>query len=83
MSVSRVPRIIARDGGSEHEAAMHARRMDSQRQAYVQRYYHHSWADPLLFDAQFNTGRVTIAEAVSSIAAIIAARTLAEPVRAG
>jgi hypothetical protein len=76
---SRVPRISARDGGTEHEAAVHARRTDSQRQAYVQRYYHNNWSDPLVFDAQFNTGRVTMDEAVSAVALIIATRATAQP----
>lgn len=80
--VSRVPRIVARDGGTAEEAAAQARRMDGQRQAYVQRYYHDNWADPLLFDAQFNTGRVTMEEAVSAAASIIAARTTAAPLPA-
>jgi cytidylate kinase len=71
---SRLPRIIARDGGTEEEAAAQARRLDGKRQAYVQRYYHHNWADPVLFDVQFNTARVTIAEAVSVAAALIKSR---------
>lgn len=76
---SRVPRIIARDGGTEPEAAAHARRMDGQRQAYVQRYYHHNWADHLLFDAQFNTGRMTMEAVVSTVALMIKTRAKAEP----
>lgn len=72
---SRIPRIMARDGGSPQEAATNARRIDAQRQAYVQRYYHHAWTDPVLFDAQFNTARVTIEEAVTLIAALIESRT--------
>lgn len=68
---SRVSRIRQRVGGLEREAADEAHRIDSQRQAYVQRYYHHYWADPLLFDAQFNTGRVSIDEAVSLVASLI------------
>ncbi len=75
---SRIPRIIARDGGTERDAAVRAQRMDGQRQAYVQRYYHHFWADPLLFDAQFNTGRVSIDEAVSVIASLVSARSAAQ-----
>lgn len=71
---SRVPRIIARDGGTEQEAAANARRIDAKRQAYVQRYYHHAWTDPTLFDVQFNTSRVTIAEAASLVMALIESR---------
>ena len=71
---SRIPRIIARDGGTEHDAAARAQRIDAQRQAYVQRYYHHFWADPLLFDVQLNTGRVSIEGAVSLVAALVSER---------
>lgn len=71
---SRVSRIMRRDGGSEREAAAEAHRIDSQREAYVQRYYHHYWADPLLFDAQFNTGRISIDDAVSQVVSLVGAR---------
>jgi cytidylate kinase len=71
---SRIPRIVARDGVSEHDAVAHAHRIDAQRQAYVQRYYHHFWGDPLLFDAQFNTERVSIEEVVSLVASLVSAR---------
>jgi CMP/dCMP kinase len=73
---SRAARIMARDGGTEHDAIARARRMDLRRRAYVQRYYHHDWADPLLFDVAFNTARVTVAEAVATAASIIEAREL-------
>ena len=71
---SRAQRIVARDGGTEADAAASARRIDAQRQSYVQRYYHHMWTDPAIFDAQFNTGRVTIDEAVRLVAALIESR---------
>ena len=81
---SRIPRIVARDGGTEHDAAVRARRMDAQRQAYVQRYYHHFWADPMLFDVQFNTGRVAISEAVAVVAGLVDGRGAgSESARAG
>jgi cytidylate kinase len=72
---SRASRIVARDGGTVKEAAANARRIDGERGAYVQRYFHHAWTDPLLFDAQFNTGRVTIDEAVSFVVTLIESRT--------
>jgi CMP/dCMP kinase len=71
---SRAPRIMARDGGTLQEAVVRARHLDAQRRAYVQRYYHQDWADPALFDVQFNTSRVTVAEAVATVASIIEAR---------
>jgi cytidylate kinase len=79
---SRVERLLARDGGTPEEVAANARRINSQRQAYVQRYYHQYWGDPLLFDIQFNTARVTIEDAVTCVASIVAARGHASPVHA-
>jgi len=78
---SRVPRIMARDGGNEHDAAVSAHRNDGQRQAYVQRYYHHFWADPLLFDMQFNTGRVSIEEIAALTASVVLGRAAADEMR--
>jgi cytidylate kinase-like protein len=80
---SRLPRIRARDGGTDRDAADRARHMDAQRQGYVQRYYHHNWSDPHLFDAQFNTGRTTIAEAVSAVASLVEARGAAHVAHTG
>ncbi len=79
---SCVERLVARDGGTPEEAAANARRINGQRQAYVQRYYHQYWADPLLFDIQFNTARVTIEQAVTCVRSIIVARGQASPVHA-
>ena len=76
---SRIERILARDGGTAEQAAADARRINSQRQAYVQRYYHQYWGDPLLFDIQFNTARVTIEDAVTCVASIVTARGHASP----
>ncbi|MEO7041978.1 MAG: cytidylate kinase-like family protein [Gemmatimonadaceae bacterium] len=84
---SRAKRIVARDGGSEAEAVSNAHRIDAQRQAYVQRYYHHLWTDSTLFDAQFNTARVSIDEAVRLVADLIELRggakvsTLTDPAK--
>ena len=75
---ARLDRIVAREGGSREQAAAFARKMDNQRQAYVERYYHHDWADPLLFDAQFNTARVCVAEAVTCVASLLVARRSGE-----
>lgn len=76
---SRVARIVARTQVTEQEAAANARRIDSERRAYVQRYFHHAWTDTLLFDAQFNTGRVTVDEAVNVVAALIESRAVTVP----
>jgi cytidylate kinase-like protein len=79
---SCVKRVVERDGGTAGEAAANARRINGQRQAYVQRYYHRYWADPTLFQIQFNTARVTIAQAVECVASIIAARVHGSSVHA-
>lgn len=71
---SRVERLVARDGVTADEAAASIRRMDAKRHAYVQRYYHRDWADPLLFEIQFNTGRLSIEQAVACVASIVAIR---------
>jgi cytidylate kinase len=77
-----VARLVAREGVTPDQAAENARRINGQRQAYVQRYYHHYWADPLLFDVQFNTAHVTIEDAVSCVASLILARRQLDPVHA-
>jgi hypothetical protein len=74
---------MARDHVSHDEAADRARRMDHKRQAYVQRYYRHFWADPMLFDAQFNTARMSMDEAVTTVAWIITTRAAARSAHAG
>jgi len=79
---SCVARLVARERVTPAQAAENARRINGQRQAYVQRYYHHYWADPLLFDVQFNTAHVTIEDAVASVASLIAARRQLDPVHA-
>jgi cytidylate kinase len=79
---SRLARLMARDGTSREAAASDERRINGQRQAYVQRYYHQNWADPLLFDIQFNTARVTIEDAVSFVASMIAERAGMQPAHA-
>jgi cytidylate kinase len=71
---SRAARIVGRTGCSENEAVASANRVDSQRGAYVLRYFHHQWTDPHLFDAQFNTGRITIDEAVAATISLIESR---------
>lgn len=79
---SRIARLMARDGIVREEAASNERRINGQRQAYVQRYYHQYWADPLLFDIQFNTARVSVDDAVSFVASMIAERAGVHPTHA-
>lgn len=77
---SRIARLMARDRATREQAVSNERRINGQRQSYVQRYYHQHWADPLLFDIQFNTARVTIDDAVSFVAAMITDRSGTRPV---
>lgn len=69
---SRIRRICSREPGEAASAAVHMRRIDSDRYAYVRRYYHSDWRDPLLYDLEINTGKVSTAAAVSAIVALVA-----------
>ncbi len=66
---SRVKRICSREPCEGATAAAQVRRMDTDRSAYVRRYYHSEWRDPLLYDLAINTGRVPIQAAASMIVA--------------
>lgn len=70
---SRVHRLRARYGWSDTTAIEQARKMDEARRGYVQRYYHRDWDDPLLYDLHFNTGRMSIGEAVTLLDTLIRA----------
>lgn len=48
-----------------------ARRVDDARGRYVRRYYQRDWRDPLLYDVQFNTGRVPVELAAGLVAAAV------------
>lgn len=71
---SRVQRVCARAPCEALIAAAQARRMDNDRYAYVRRYYHSDWRDPMLYDLEINTGRVSIQSAAGIIAAFVANR---------
>jgi cytidylate kinase len=55
-------------------AVAETKRMDQARAAYVHRHFHTDWRDPLLYDIQVNTGRVSIEEAARGIAELVAQR---------
>jgi cytidylate kinase len=63
----RVERLRARFGWDATNASTRARRMDEDRRRYVQRYFHRDVHDPLLYDVQINTGRMSIDEAAGVI----------------
>jgi hypothetical protein len=55
-------------------AIAETRRMDQARAAYVRRHHQTDWRDPLLYDMQFNTGRITIDEGVRLVVLAVHAR---------
>lgn len=64
---SRQRRILAREPHAHGDAVNAIRHMDADRAAYVRRYYHRDWRDPLLYDIQLNTGKITIDRAADTI----------------
>lgn len=70
----RAERLCARGACDPRSAGASIRRMDDARHAYIRRYHNADWRDPLLYDMQLNTGRVSIAEAVELVLAVVRAR---------
>lgn len=68
---SRVKRICSREPCEPNAAAARLRHMDADRAAYVRRYYHTDWRDPMLYDLAINTGRTSIQESAAAILAIL------------
>ncbi|MGI9090511.1 MAG: AAA family ATPase [Gemmatimonadaceae bacterium] len=68
---ARVERICTREPCEGVTAVAQVRRMDTDRSAYVRRYYHNDWRDPLLYDMEINTGRVTIETAAALVVALV------------
>jgi len=69
--LSRVTRRMAIDAAF---AATLIHRADRDRQAWIQRYFHHDWRSDQLYDLQINTGRVTIEEASDIVERVVRAR---------
>lgn len=67
----RVARIVRRMHVSQGEASNLVHRADLDRRAYVQRYFHRDWHDPLLYDVHVNTDRVTIDEAADMVTRLV------------
>jgi cytidylate kinase len=63
----RTTRLRDRYGWNATVASAKARQMDEDRRRYVQRYFHADLRDPMLYDVQINTGRMSIDEAVSMV----------------
>ncbi len=68
---ARVHRLMPRLGCDAGRAAAQARHIDAERARYIQRYYKQDWNDAMLYDVQFNTGRVSIEEAATLVAALV------------
>jgi CMP/dCMP kinase len=71
----RLQRVCTRMPCDSARAVAETRRMDQARAAYVRRHHQTDWRDPLLYDMQFNTGRVTIGEAARMVVQVVQART--------
>jgi CMP/dCMP kinase len=70
----RLQRVCTRVPCESARAVAETRRMDQARAAYVQRHHQTDWRDPLLYDMQFNTGRVSIEEAARMVVQAVIAR---------
>lgn len=68
---ARVHRICSREPCEAATAVAQVRRMDTDRAAYVQRYYQSDWRDPMLYDIQLNTGRIGVAAATDAIVNLV------------
>jgi cytidylate kinase len=70
----RLRRVCTRVPCDSARAVAETRRMDQARAAYVRRHHATDWRDPLLYDMQFNTGRVSIEEAARMVVQAVNAR---------
>jgi cytidylate kinase len=70
----RLRRVCTRVPCDSARAVAETRRMDQARAAYVRRHHETDWRDPLLYDMQFNTGRVSIEEAARMVVQAVNAR---------
>jgi len=68
----RLKRIRGRLDCHERAALAELKSMDEGRNAYIRRYHEAEWRDPMLYDLQLNTGRITIPRAVEVIAGLVA-----------
>jgi cytidylate kinase len=71
---SRAARLRARGAADPASVASDIRRMDEARSAYIRRYHASDWRDPMLYDLEINTGRVSIDEAAEMVVALVRSR---------
>ncbi len=70
----RLQRVCTRVPCESARAVAETRRMDQARAAYVRRHHQTDWRDPLLYDMQFNTGRISIEAAARMVVQAVIAR---------
>jgi cytidylate kinase len=70
----RLQRVCSRMPCDSARAVAETRRMDQARAAYVRRHHQADWRDPLLYDMEINTGRLTIEEAARMVVNVVIAR---------
>lgn len=70
----RVRRVQSRAGCAAGDAGARARHFDEVRAAYVRRHHGCDWRDGALYDLQLNTARLSMAECVTVVAALVGAR---------
>jgi Cytidylate kinase-like family len=71
---ARIARLRRRLACDDRSAAAALRRVDEERESYVRRYFDAEWRDPMLYDLQINTGRMTIPDAAALVAALVEQR---------
>jgi hypothetical protein len=67
----RVSRVAQRSKTVPAQASAEVRRKDTDRQQYLQRYYHSNLNDPCEYDLQINTGAVSIEAASRLVLALV------------
>jgi CMP/dCMP kinase len=67
----RVRRVAQRTGAVPAQASAEVRRKDSDRQQYLQRYYHSNLNDPCEYDLQINTGAVSLEATAQLVLALV------------
>jgi cytidylate kinase len=68
---TRIARVAERMRVDHAFAARLVQRADMDREAYVKRYFHGEWRNPLMYDVQVNTQRVSLPAAVKLVATLV------------
>ena len=70
----RVARLAQRLRVNAVAAPQLMRHADRERGEYVRRYHHRDWRDPSLYDLQFGTGTIPVADAVAIVEQLVRGR---------